>query len=145
VAGSWVLHDWHLIHWDCCCRVSNSSMLLMKWFDGIFSTLSPSLTWNSVRHTGHSKISGTLAFALTAFLRWVATKFSKQCLQNEWKHVNVRGSVKVSVQMEHSNSVSHCFTGAESDAVAIALCFDNHFRFLILFQEASLNICYFIG
>jgi uridine phosphorylase len=63
-----------------------------------------------------------LTFALTAFSRWVATKFSKQCLQNEWKHDNVRGWVMVSVQMEHSNSVSICLTGAGSGAVAILLC-----------------------
>ena len=97
-------------------------MLLIKKFEGIFSTLSSSLTWNSVRHIGHSNISGTLVPALTASSRRVATNLSKQWWQNEWKHDSVRGLVSVSVQKQHSSNISICLTAGSGGAEAILPC-----------------------
>jgi hypothetical protein len=71
--------------------------------------------------------------ALAAFLRCFATKFSKQCLQYEWKHGNVRGSCSRSRQIEQQSRLSTLSTGILSGRAAIVDRENSHFAELRVF------------
>jgi hypothetical protein len=103
-----------------------STMFRMKWLPRILATSSCSFKQKRDLHEGHSNSSIFLP-ALAAFLRCLATKFSKQCLQYEWKQGNVRGSCSRSRHIEQQRRFSTLSTGILSGRAAMVGRESSHF------------------